>query len=136
MLRRLGKPAHELIMQHLLAKGELLAACRFTRHQRLINYPARPLLAAAAASGSKETFNSVFSFFQQRNEVSHGSPAFLPEEGCDDFVRMWTDDVEAMRAAAAEQPEPVFAASPPPAAVVAMDPPVAEEPEADEAEVR
>ena len=81
MLRRLGGGANELILEHLLSHGQLLAACRFIRHERLFGYPARPLLAAAAASGNAETFAAVFGFLQQRNEVRRGGPAFLPEEG-------------------------------------------------------
>ena len=115
MLRRLGSTANDLIMEHLLEQGKLLAACRFIRHQRLLAYPARPLLGAAAASGDAATFAAVFSFFQQRNEVWRGSPAFLPEEGCEEFVRMWAAANEGMRNARAEAAAPVFEAASPPA---------------------
>jgi hypothetical protein len=89
-------------------------ACRFIRHERLFGYPARPLIAAAAASGSTETFTAVVSFLQQRNEVSRGGPAFLPEEGCDEFVRMFAAAREGGAnggaggaAAGVQQPAPV-----------------------------
>lgn len=115
MLKRLGAAANDTIMRHLLEQGQLLAACRFIRHQRLLAYPARPLLAAAAASGNAATFAAVFSFFQQRNEVWRGSPAFLPEEGCNEFVLKWEADNEGLRGAAAAsgQAAPVFSAMSP-----------------------
>ena len=92
MLRRLGAASNETVMAHLLAKGDLLGACRFIRHQRLLAYPARTLLAAAAARDDDPSlFASVYSFFQQRNEVWRGSAAFLPEEGCDEYVGMWEE---------------------------------------------
>ena len=92
MLRRLGAASNETVMGHLLAKGDLLGACRFIRHQRLLAYPARTLLAAAAARDDDPSlFAAVYSFFQQRNEVWRGSAAFLPEEGCDEYVGMWEE---------------------------------------------
>ena len=92
MLRRLGAASNETVMAHLLAKGDLLGACRFIRHQRLLAYPARTLLAAAAARDDDPSlFAAVYSFFQQRNEVWRGSAAFLPEEGCDEYVGMWEE---------------------------------------------
>ena len=90
MFRRLGPLGNDALMSCLLERGRLLAACRFIRAQRLLNYPPRPLLAAAAAHRERASlFPAVFHFFSQRNEVWRGSPAFLPDEGCDEFVALW-----------------------------------------------
>uniref|UniRef100_A0A7S3ETR7 Mic1 domain-containing protein n=1 Tax=Haptolina ericina TaxID=156174 RepID=A0A7S3ETR7_9EUKA len=89
ILRRLGPAANHTIVERLLRRGELLTACRFIRQQGLLSYPARPLLQAAAACPDPQTFAHVFGFLMQRNEVWRGSAAFLPEEGCDDYVRRY-----------------------------------------------
>ena len=91
MLRRLGAASNETVMGHLLAKGDLLGACRFIRHQRLLAYPAKTLLAAADDDDDPAVFAAVYSFFLQRNEVWRGSADFLPEEGCDEYVRIWEE---------------------------------------------
>ena len=88
MFKRLGPLGNDALMSCLLERGQLLAACRFIRSQRLLTYPPRPLLAAAA-SKEPPTFAAVFTFFRQRNEVWRGSPAFLPEEECEEYVAMW-----------------------------------------------
>ena len=77
-------------MSCLLERGKLLAACRVIQKQRLLSYPPRPLLAAAAASPEcNSLFPAVLSFFRLRNEVWRGSAAFVPEEQCDEFVARW-----------------------------------------------
>ena len=62
MLRRLGGGANELILEHLLSRGQLLAACRFIRSHGLRNFPARPLLEVAATR-KDGVFAAVFNFF-------------------------------------------------------------------------
>ena len=90
MFRRLGPLGNDALMSCLLERGKLLAACRFIRSQRLLNYPPRPLLAAACAHRDHASlFPAVFHFFRQRNEVWRGSPDFLPEEDCEEFVAVW-----------------------------------------------
>jgi hypothetical protein len=74
MFKRLGPLGHDALMSCLLARGQLLAACRFIRSQRLWNWPAGPLLAAAAKA-ERPTFAAVYNFFRQRNEVCPRPPA-------------------------------------------------------------
>ena len=90
MFRRLGPLGNDALMSCLLSRGKLLAACRFIRAQRLLNFPPRPLLVAAAAHKDHASlFPAIFHFFLQRNEVWRGAPDFLPEEDCDEFVALW-----------------------------------------------
>ena len=64
-------------------------ACRIIRANRLLTYPPRPVLAAAVASEDSGLFYAVYTFFTQRNEIWRGSAAFLPEEGCEEYVGKW-----------------------------------------------
>ena len=90
MFRRLGPLGRDALMSCLLERGKLLAACRVIQKQRLLSYPPRPLLAAATTSPESDSlFPAVFRFFRLRNEVWRGSPAFVPEEHCDEFVARW-----------------------------------------------
>ena len=113
MLKRLGPGAVETLMECLMRRGLLLAACRLLRSQRMVLYPARRLLQAAFESGDATLFAAVYTHFEQRNEVWRGSKpfqvlcaackcsprlpllspqvwrgskAFAPEEGCAEFV--------------------------------------------------
>jgi len=89
MLKRLGPSAHEAILHQLLKQGELLAACRMIRHQRLLSVAPKPFLSAASGSTDPSVFPAVYSFFLQRNLASRGSPEFLAEEQCEEFVLLW-----------------------------------------------
>ena len=90
MFRRLGPLGNDALMRCLLSRGMLLSACRFIRAQRLLNFPPRPLLVAAAGHKDRASlFPAIFHFFLQRNEVWRGAPDFLPEEDCDEFVALW-----------------------------------------------
>ena len=104
ILRRLGPSANEVVIDRLLQQGELVTACRFIRQQQLLAYPAFPLLRAASACDDKQTFATVFSFLLQRNEVWRGSAAFLPEDGCDEFVHRWLEDGSGFVARADQAP--------------------------------
>ncbi|KOO52996.1 hypothetical protein Ctob_010768 [Chrysochromulina tobinii] len=86
MLQRLGPGAVETLMECLMRRGLLLAACRLLRSQRMVLYPARRLLQAAFESGDATLFAAVYTHFEQRNEVWRGSKAFAPEEGCAEYV--------------------------------------------------
>jgi hypothetical protein len=76
MLQRLGPGAVETLMECLMRRGLLLAACRLLRSQRMVLYPARRLLQAAFESGDATLFAAVYTHFEQRNEVWRGSKAF------------------------------------------------------------
>ncbi|EOD15985.1 hypothetical protein EMIHUDRAFT_451592 [Emiliania huxleyi CCMP1516] len=85
VLKRLGAPAQEALVAELLQQQDVLAACRVIRSLRLLAFPPRPVLAAAAECGS-EVFTAVYSFFLLRNASCRGSASFAPEEACDEFV--------------------------------------------------
>ena len=79
VLKRLGAPAQEALVAELLQQQDVLAACRVIRSLRLLAFPPRPVLAAAAECGS-EVFTAVYSFFLLRNASCRGSASFAPEE--------------------------------------------------------
>ena len=91
MLRRLGAASNETVMGHLLAAG---------RPPRRV--PLHPLPAPAWRGRPRrrrrddDVLFCLYSFFQQRNEVWRGSAAFLPEEGCDEYVGMWEERARAV----------------------------------------
>ena len=105
MLARLGD-THALLGE-LIKQGELLGACRFIREQRLAQFPPRALLAMASSRAGEQPalLPAVIRFFEQRNQALRGSPAFLPEEGCDAFLDearrrgVWRDKGSGWRAA-------------------------------------
>ena len=115
MFKRLGPLGGEALMGDLLQRDQLLPACRFIRshgHSHgLRSYPARPLLAKAAAR-KDGVFAAVFNFFRQRNEAWHNSIHFRPDEQCDEFVDLWQrsygDQVEVDHG----EPPPAAAATP------------------------
>lgn len=95
MLRRLGAPAHGLIVDHLVRKGDVMAACRTIRHLRLLAYPSRPLLEVAAARRDPTVFPTVYAFLALRNRSCRGSTSFLPEEDCDEFTARYNEQLRA-----------------------------------------
>jgi hypothetical protein len=97
MLRRLGPPAHGLLVDHLVLTGDVLAACRAIRHLRLLAYPPRPLLEAAVARRDPTVFPTVYAFLALRNRSCRGSTVFLPEEDCDEFTARYNEQLRGVR---------------------------------------
>jgi hypothetical protein len=97
MLRRLGPPAHQLIVDYLIRTGDVLAACRTVRNLRMLAYPPRPLLEAAAVRRDPTVFQTVYAFLALRNRSCRGSTSFLPEQGCDEFTARYNEQLRAPR---------------------------------------
>ncbi|KAL1527343.1 hypothetical protein AB1Y20_016013 [Prymnesium parvum] len=89
LLRRLGPPAHETIIDWMLHRGQLLTTCRFIRQQGMLTFPAKPLLDAAAACDNPQVFTAVYGFLLRRNEVWRGHADFLPEDDCAVHTERW-----------------------------------------------
>ncbi|GAU93139.1 hypothetical protein RvY_05125 [Ramazzottius varieornatus] len=87
MLKRTGNSLEERV-EVLLARFEILPAIRLLQSYSVTEaqLPPRKFLEPALLSEDDTLFYSVFRFFQQRNMKLRGSPAFLPEELCDDLV--------------------------------------------------
>ena len=84
MLKRLH--TNEEIVEVLLSRNNVLGALRFIREHGFRSVPVARFLRIALDSGDAPLFHTVFTFFVQRNLFFRNSEAFLPEEGCDEFV--------------------------------------------------
>ncbi|XP_055604775.1 regulator of MON1-CCZ1 complex isoform X2 [Uranotaenia lowii] len=88
MLARLN--AHEIILEVLLEKGQVIEALRMAKEQLpngADSLPARKYLEAAFKTNEPLIFHSVYSFFQAKNVRLRGSPDFLKHEQCGEYVQ-------------------------------------------------
>uniref|UniRef100_A0A336N2B0 CSON008772 protein n=1 Tax=Culicoides sonorensis TaxID=179676 RepID=A0A336N2B0_CULSO len=86
MLARLN--ANEIIIEVLLEQGKVIEALRLAK-QLSEQIQARKFLEAAHKTKDPIIFQSVFVFFQQRNVRLRGSPEFLRNELCNDYIQIY-----------------------------------------------
>jgi hypothetical protein len=113
MYLRLGASAR--ILKLYLSRGLVIAALRLVAHRSpLFAQPGlgpadfmRVALAPSPAGGAPDKVNvyTAFRFFQQRNIALRGSPAFVPEDRCEEWMpavaRLFPQLVQPAPAAAA-----------------------------------
>lgn len=83
MLKRLN--ANDIIIEILLEQGKIVDAIKLGRlHSDQLS--ARKYLEAALRTKNHIMFYTVYNYFQQQNLKTRGSPDFLKNEQCDEFV--------------------------------------------------
>eukprot|EP00002_Diphylleia_rotans_P014045 TRINITY_DN2732_c0_g1_i9.p1 TRINITY_DN2732_c0_g1~~TRINITY_DN2732_c0_g1_i9.p1 ORF type:complete len:174 (+),score=18.69 TRINITY_DN2732_c0_g1_i9:366-887(+) len=88
MFKRLSES--ETIMETLLSHKQVIPAIRMARTHQEINISCRRLLEVASSLKNPLVFHTTYKWLQQRNEVLRGSPAFTPEDDCDEFEALFT----------------------------------------------
>eukprot|EP00730_Choanoeca_flexa_P017202 TRINITY_DN8251_c0_g1_i2.p1 TRINITY_DN8251_c0_g1~~TRINITY_DN8251_c0_g1_i2.p1 ORF type:complete len:629 (+),score=164.15 TRINITY_DN8251_c0_g1_i2:100-1986(+) len=89
MFKRLGDADND-IFDVLLSTEQVLSALRYMRSmgtEAVASIPARRFLEAARNTNDEMLFYNVYTFFVNRNTTLRGSPEFLPEEQCAEFVK-------------------------------------------------
>eukprot|EP00466_Bigelowiella_natans_P017136 jgi/Bigna1/91710/estExt_fgenesh1_pg.C_1140030 len=91
MWYRLG--AFPEMMRVLVSKRQVMQALQLVTHHSAVfreeGLKPRDFLRAALDMGRSGTFFTAFRFFQARNQALRGSASFLPEDECEEFVRVF-----------------------------------------------
>jgi len=80
------------LLRLLLQKNDICTALRLVAARSAIfEEPGlRPAdFLKAASKGDEAVFYSAFRFFESRNALLRASPAFVPSDGCDEYVRLF-----------------------------------------------